>query len=150
MAKKFICNGMLGKLCKLLRICGIDAAYSNQGMVILLEAKKENRIVLTRNTRLQTKKGVFFVQASDPAEQLKHIISEYNLQTLIQPFSRCIECNCKLKAIDKALVRNNIPYFTYKHFDEFALCPNCHRVYWKGSHYKNMTKDISDLLPNAK
>jgi uncharacterized protein with PIN domain len=98
MAMKFICNGMLGKLCKLLRICGIDAAYSNQGMAILLEARKENRIVLTRNTRLQTKKGVFFVQT----------------------------------------------------FDEFALCPNCHRVYWKGSHYKNMTKDISNLLPNAK
>ena len=137
---------MLGKLCKLLRICGIDAAYSNQGMVILLEARKQNRIVLTRNTRLQKKKNVFFMKTSDPVEQLEHIISEFKLKNRIEPFSRCIECNCKLKAIDKALIRNNIPYFTYKHFDEFALCPNCRRVFWKGSHYKRMLKDIRHLL----
>jgi uncharacterized protein with PIN domain len=137
---------MLGKLCKLLRICGIDAAYSNQGMAILLEARKQNRIVLTRNTRLQKKKEVFFMKTSDPVEQLEHIISEFKLKNRIAPFSRCIECNCKLKAVDKTLIRNSIPYFTYKHFDEFALCPNCRRVFWKGSHYKRMLKDIRHLL----
>lgn len=141
---------MLGKLCKLLRICGIDAAYSNQGMAILLEARKQNRIVLTRNTRLQKKKDVFFMKTSDPVEQLEHIISEFKLKNRIEPFSRCIECNCKLKAVDKALIRNNIPYFTYKHFDEFALCPNCRRVFWRGSHYKRMLEDIRHLIPNAK
>lgn len=141
---------MLGKLCKLLRICGIDAAYSNQGMAILLEARKQNRIVLTRNTRLQKKKEVFFMETSDPVEQLEHIISEFKLKNRIEPFSRCIECNCKLKAVDKTLIRNNIPYFTYQHFDEFALCPNCRRVFWKGSHYKKMLKDIRHLIPNAK
>jgi len=141
---------MLGKLCKLLRICGIDAAYSNQGMAILLEARKQNRIVLTRNTRLQKKKEVFFMKTSDPVEQLEHIISEFKLKNRIEPFSRCIECNCKLKAVDKTLIRNNIPYFTYQHFDEFALCPNCRRVFWKGSHYKKMLKDIRHLIPNAK
>ncbi len=146
MIRKFICNGMLGKLCKLLRICGIDAAYSNQGMAILLEARKQNRIVLTRNTRLQKKKEVFFMKTSDPVEQLEHIISEFKLKNRIAPFSRCIECNCKLKAVDKTLIRNSIPYFTYKHFDEFALCPNCRRVFWKGSHYKRMLKDIRHLL----
>lgn len=137
---------MLGKLCKLLRICGIDAAYSNQGMAILLEARKQNRIVLTRNTRLQKKKEVFFMKTSDPVEQLEHIISEFKLKNRIAPFSRCIECNSKLKAVDKTLIRNSIPYFTYKHFDEFALCPNCRRVFWKGSHYKRMLKDIRHLL----
>lgn len=137
---------MLGKLCKLLRICGIDAAYSNQGMAILLEARKQNRIVLTRNTRLQKKKEVFFMKTSDPVEQLEHIISEFKLKNRIAPFSRCIECNSKLKAVDKTLIRNSISYFTYKHFDEFALCPNCRRVFWKGSHYKRMLKDIRHLL----
>ena len=141
---------MLGKLCKLLRICGIDATYSNQGMAILLEARKQNRLVLTRNTRLQKKKEVFFMKSSDPVEQLEYIISEFKLKNRIEPFSRCIECNCKLKAVDKTSIRNNVPYFTYKHFDEFALCPNCRRVFWKGSHYKRMLKDIRHLIPNAK
>ncbi|MGB3341092.1 MAG: Mut7-C RNAse domain-containing protein [bacterium] len=150
MAKKFICNGMLGRLCKLLRICGIDTAYTNHGIAILLEARKENRIILTRNTRLGTKKKVFFVEDSKPVRQLEHIISEYDLQDQIAPFSRCIECNRKLRRVEKNSIKDKIPFFTYRRFDEFAICPNCQRIYWKGSHYQNMTKNINHLLPNAK
>jgi len=149
MVKKFICNGMLGRLCKLLRICGIDTAYTNQGIAILLEARKENRIILTRNTRLQTKKMVCFVKETEPARQLEHIISEYDLQDQIAPFSRCIECNYRLQSVEKNSIKDKIPFFTYQKFDEFAICPNCQRIYWKGSHYKNMTKNIDHLLSNA-
>jgi uncharacterized protein with PIN domain len=39
-----------------------------------------------------------------------------------------------------------VPYFTYKHFDEYAQCPQCDRVYWKGSHYKNMLKEVEAIL----
>lgn len=150
MVKKFICNGMLGKLCKLLRICGFDTAYSNQGNAILLKARKENRIVLTRNTRLQTKKSVFFVQDDEPIKQLENIITEYTLYDKISLFSRCIECNYKLKSVKKNSIRNKIPFFTYQHFNEFSICPKCQRVYWKGSHHKKMTRDIEHLLSNAK
>jgi uncharacterized protein with PIN domain len=149
MVKKFICNGMLGRLCKLLRICGIDTAYTNQGIAILLEARKENRIILTRNTRLQTKKMVCFVKETEPARQLEHIISKYDLQDQIAPFSRCIECNYRLQSVEKNSIKDKIPFFTYQKFDEFAICPNCQRIYWKGSHYKNMTKNIDHLLSNA-
>ena len=150
MAKKFICNGMLGKLCKLLRICGIDTLYSNRGIVILVEARKERRVILTKNTRLRNGEGVFFIETSLPAVQLKNVIDKYNLQNEIRPFSRCIECNDKLVPVNKESVRDKVPYFTYKNFDEFAICSNCQRVYWKGSHYKRMLEDILHLIPNAK
>ncbi len=146
MTKKFICDGMLGKLCRLLRICGIDTLYLNKGMAILLEAKKQNRVILTRNTHLRGKEGIFFIQTSNPEIQLKDIIIHYNLQSEIQLFSRCIECNYRLKSVDKESVREKIPYFTYKNFDEFALCPKCQRVYWKGSHYKNMLGAIKKIM----
>jgi uncharacterized protein with PIN domain len=142
MSKKFVCNGMLGKLCKLLRICGIDTLYSNRGTAILVEARKENRIILTMNTRLSGKEGVYFIEDTNPQIQLERVITEYKLQRMIQPFSRCIECNEKLVPISKDAVRDKVPYFTYKHFDDFAMCPGCQRVYWKGSHYKNMLKDV--------
>jgi uncharacterized protein with PIN domain len=148
--KKFICNGMLGTLCRLLRICGIDTTYTNQGLAILLEARKENRIILTRNNRLRTKESVYFVEDIEPIDQLGHIISAYSLQEEIEPFSRCIECNCLLKPVKKHAVKNKIPHYTYKHFNEFAVCPQCQRVYWKGSHYKNMEQSIRHLLLNAK
>ena len=150
MAKKFICNGMLGSLCKLLRICGIDTKYTDQGIAILLEARKEDRIVLTRNNRLRNKERVFFIEKTKPVEQLENIIVAYNLKTQIAPFSRCIKCNSELHAVNKKAVKNRVPFFTYQQFDEFEICPDCQRIYWKGSHYKNMIKDIDHLLTNVK
>ena len=132
---------MLGKLCKLLRICGIDTAYTNRGIAILLDAKKEDRIILTRNSRLRNKKSVFFLVDPKPVAQLENVINEYDLKTQLAPFSRCIECNSKLRSIKKDSVRDKIPFYTYQHFDEFAICPDCQRIYWKGSHYKNMTEN---------
>ena len=135
---------MLGKLCKLLRICGIDTNYSKGGMVILLEAKKDQRIVLTKNTRLRGREGVFFIEAALPVMQLKVIIDAYNLHHILEPFSRCILCNEKLATVDKESVKERVPYFTYKNFNEFAICPNCHRIYWKGSHYNKMMEEIEE------
>lgn len=146
MAQKFICNGMLGKLCKLLRICGIDTLYSNRGIAILIEARKEGRIILTRNTRLRGSEGVFFLETSSSNLQMKNVIDRYALQDEIQLFSRCLECNEKLTPVKKESVRDKVPYFTYKHFDKFTICPNCQKVYWKGSHYKKMVKTIKDAL----
>jgi len=137
---------MLGKLCDLLRACGIDTMYSNQGMVILLKARREERIILTKNTWLGGKEGVFFIEASKPLAQLKNVITKFDLHDELQPFSRCIICNDTLVAIDKKSVKDKVPYFTYKHFNEFAMCPNCQRVYWKGSHYKNMLREIKEIL----
>lgn len=143
---KFICNGMLGKLCRLLRTCGIDTAYSNEGMAILLLARKEQRVILTRNTQLKDKQNVLFLELCEPREQLRNVIEHYKLHTDIHLFSRCIECNAELKHVRKTSVKGKVPYFTYKNFQEFAQCPQCGRVYWKGSHYKNMLREIKDVL----
>ncbi len=153
MSKKFVCNGMLGKLCKLLRIYGIDTTFSEEGKTMLVKARREGRIVLTKNTQLRNREGVFFVEPEKPKAQFKCVLNEYGLEDEIKPFSRCLICNDKLVAVSKDAVREQIPYFTYKNFTEFAQCPNCHRVYWKGSHYENMLKEIHSVgfsIPNSK
>lgn len=137
---------MLGKLCRLLRTCGIDASYSNEGVAILLHARKEQRVILTRNTHLRNKQDVFFLDRSDPKEQLENVIEHFKLRNDMYFFSRCIECNAELEAVDKASVKGKVPYFTYRNFNEFARCPRCGRVYWKGSHYRNMLREIQDVL----
>ncbi len=146
MAKKFICNGMLGKLSRLLRIVGIDSAYSNEGMAILLLARKEDRIIVTRNTRLRGKKDVFFLDKTKPEQQLQTVVDAYNLWSEIKPFTRCIVCNEKLISVTKEAVKGKVPYFTYKHFSKYAMCPQCERIYWKGSHYKNMMHEVQAVL----
>jgi uncharacterized protein with PIN domain len=147
---KFICNGMLGKLCKLMRICGINTAYSNKGKELLIQARNQGRIILTRNTRLKEKKEVFFIETSRPVDQLTLVLDTYKLRRSLSPFSRCIECNHKLEPVAKENIREKIPYYTYQHFNEFAWCPSCQRVFWKGSHYKHMIKDIADILTSTK
>jgi len=137
---------MLGKLCKLLRTCGIDTSYSNEGMALLLLARKEQRVILTRNTQLKDKQNVLFLELSDPREQLKNVIEHYKLHTDIHLFSRCIECNTELRHVRKTSIKGKVPYFTYKNFQEFAQCPQCGRVYWKGSHYKNMLREIEEVI----
>jgi len=146
MATKFICNGMLGKLCRLLRIIGIDSAYSNEGMAILLSARREGRTILTRNTRLRGKRDVFFIDSSKTAQQLRAVLDRHNLWNEVKPFTRCVVCNERLIHVEKDAVKKRVPYFTYKHFDEYAQCPQCDRVYWKGSHYKNMLKEVEAIL----
>jgi len=137
---------MLGKLCKLLRMCGIDTEYSEKGIALLLESRKENRTILTANTRIRGKKNVLFIQTSQPMAQLREVIARYKLQNELQLFSRCLECNSKLKPVSKESVRDKVPYYTYKNFEKFVICPSCQKVFWKGSHYKNMTQEIKKIL----
>jgi len=146
MAQKFICNGMLGKLSKLLRMIGIDSAYSNEGMTILLSARREGRIIVTRNTRLRDRKGVFFMSAAKPEQQLHDLVDAYDLWADIRPFTRCVLCNEKLVSIEKISVKGRVPYFTYKNYEEYAQCPQCGRIFWKGSHYKNMMSEVRTVL----
>lgn len=143
---KFLCDGMLGKLCKYLRICGVDTAYSNEGMKMLLAAKKENRVILTKNTHLKEKEGTFFIESDDPLIQLKYVIKEFGLKEKLGFFSRCLLCNELLVPVTKGKIRDKIPYYTYKNFDEFAQCPKCLRVYWQGSHYQKMREDLERFL----
>jgi uncharacterized protein with PIN domain len=145
MKKTFICNGMLGKLCKFLRIYGIDTQYSNKGMVLLLKARKENRIILTKNTKLRNREGVFFIHSSDPIDQISEVTTHYDLARYFKPLSRCLECNSELIPVSKEKIKDIVPYYTYKNFDDFAQCPECHKVYWQGSHYKNMIKKIKKI-----
>jgi len=146
MAEKFICNGMLGKLSRLLRIIGIDSAYTNEGMAILLLARKEGRVIITRNTKLRGREGVFYLNTTMPEDQLSAVVDAYDLQSEIRPFSRCIICNEELIMVEKDEVRGRVPFFTFKHFDEYAECLRCGRVYWKGSHYKRMLKEVDTVL----
>ncbi len=137
---------MLGKLCKYLRMCGIDTLYSNQGLKALLLAKKEGRVILTRNTQLKDKEGVFFIESEDLFEQLRILITKFNLKSQIDLFSRCLCCNERLISIEKEKIKNRIPFFTYKNFNEFAECPKCQRVYWKGSHYEKMAESVKKII----
>ncbi len=124
----------------------MDVIYCNEGMKALLLARKEERIILTRNTRLKDKENTFFIESESLPAQLRIIINHFALTEKLNFFSRCLCCNEPLVCVEKEKIKGRVPYYTYKNFDEFAECPKCQRVYWKGSHYQRMLREIKKII----
>jgi len=148
---RFILDNHLGKLAASLRMLGIDSLYRNdyQDDELAATAAGEQRILLTRDRRLLMRKVIprgYCVRQDDPQEQIKAVVQRFDLYHHIRPFQRCLRCNHPLQPVPKAQVLERLEPLTKRYFDEFAICPACNQVYWKGSHYDRMKGMISELL----
>jgi uncharacterized protein with PIN domain len=147
----FIVDGMLGKLAKWLLILGFDTAFDPrwQDDELLTLARKEKRTLLTRDRGLlQRAKGLtsLFVASENWKEQVGQVVKEFRLGPEIQPFSRCLVDNVPLKRLPKSRARNLVSAFVYERAEEFSLCPVCGRVYWQGTHFREMEKVLGTDL----
>jgi hypothetical protein len=148
---KFICDVMLGRLAKYLRIAGFDTAYSRSLLktVLIQIAEDEKRIVLTRRTEaiaIKTPSSYYFVNSNYPHEQLKEVINTFNLHLdKARFFTLCLLCNSTLNGVDKSSVRGMVPDYVFTTIDDFSQCPTCKKIYWKGTHYNNMLQKLDVL-----
>jgi uncharacterized protein with PIN domain len=88
----------------------------------------------------------YFVRHVTIIAQVKEIITRFNLSNKIKPFTRCLECNGKISPVAKAKIINALPADTKRYYKKFYQCSNCGKIYWQGSHYKNMLKNISRAI----
>ena len=152
---KFIVDCMLGKLAKWLKILGFDALFFSkiEDSELLVLAQKEQRILLTRDNGLIEKcRDVrnLFIESEDWPDQVGQVLNEFNLWEDVRPYSRCIECNAGLKNLPKSRAKNLVTPFVYEQADSFAICPRCGRVFWKGTHHKDMELKIKKMLRKGK
>ncbi|NIM89872.1 MAG: hypothetical protein GTO17_02880 [Candidatus Aminicenantes bacterium] len=152
---KFIVDCMLGKLAKWLKILGFDTIYFSkiEDAELLELARKEKRILLTRDNELIEKSRdieSFFVTSEEWNTQLEQVLDEFDLWKKVSPYSRCIECNVELRDLSKKDVKNLVAPFVYEQASAFALCPQCERVYWKGTHHQDMEFKIEEILGKRK
>ncbi len=129
---------------------GFDVCYSSSfsDHEIADIAETEARIVLTRDTKLLTRKKIIFakrIKADYPYEQLVEAIRFFGLEKQISFFSRCTKCNRKLVEVSREKIIHLLEPKTKKFFDIFSQCPQCNSVYWKGSHFDNIKKRISSI-----
>src|SRR5215831_17504981 len=101
----FIADVMVGRLARWLRILGFDVLYSNRynDDEIIRLAAAENRIVLTRDRGLKSRlsaASLIFVEHDDLDSQIAQVLQTLGPQRF-QPFSRCLECNQPLIAVNK-------------------------------------------------
>jgi uncharacterized protein with PIN domain len=88
----------------------------------------------------------FFLESQEWREQIGQVMEHFHLWGEIDSHSRCITCNRELKSLSRKNARNLVTPFVYKHAASFALCPGCGRVYWQGTHFKDMEHEIEELL----
>lgn len=130
---------------------GFDAEYFNQDNIstLIIQALRDNRIILTRNHRLPSSKGIRIITIE--AERIKEQVAEV-LKTLqikvasSMMFSRCILCNVELIGIEKEKVKDKVPEYVFKTQDDFITCPKCKRIYWQGTHWGNVTKTLREII----
>lgn len=148
---RFIADTHLGRLAAYLRMLGFDTLYRNsyQDEELAQVSAGEERVLLTRDTGLLMRAIVgrgHYLRATDPANQVLEVLEQFDLIPLLTPFSRCMHCNALLRASSKEAVSHRLLPETKEHYDEFFICPECERIYWKGSHYHRMQRFIEGLL----
>jgi uncharacterized protein with PIN domain len=142
---KFIITEELGKLAKWLRILGYDSVYHDKkdtaGLVI--QALRDERILITRSPALTKYKGIkaVVVKSDHAEEQVEQVIRELKLtvdEGLL--FQRCVECNTPLESIMKEKVKGKVPEYVFETQGSFKRCPQCEKIFWKGTHWDMVKK----------
>ena len=148
---RFILDVHLGRLARYLRLCGLDSSYRNDftdGDIISLSIS-DHRIILTRDRGILKNKKVthgYWIRSQNPEDQLKEVISRFDLTSSAKPFSRCLECNGIISKVSKDAIEGKLLPKTRKYFTEFRQCSGCGRIYWEGSHYDRMKKFVDALF----
>ena len=145
----FVCDVMLGKLARYLRMLGLDAPYMRQGESLEKHLPEDStRFVFFTKRRAKTERpGFVLVCSDDPHVQLVEIrsrIEPYIDRTALM--TRCIECNARLIEMDRQDAEPLVPEYIYHHHDAFRVCPSCRKVYWEGSHTDDMHSWLEGFL----
>jgi hypothetical protein len=147
---RFVLDVHLGKLAAYMRMLGFDTLYRNcfgDAELAHLSATAQ-RTLLTRDRGLLKHGEVthgYWLRQTDSRRQLAEIVQRFDLARMLRPFTRCMACNGVLQIVAKEQVCHRLPPRVAEVHTEFKQCPECLRVYWRGSHYRRMQAWIEDL-----
>lgn len=149
-AERFILTRELGRLAKWLRILGYDAIYfdSDNVSTLIIKSLRENRIILTRNSKLTRHKGAGIILLSSDflGKQLKELTRQLKLKPEKEAmFSRCVICNELLKVLEKQKAEGKVPPYVFETQEDFVTCPKCGRIYWQGTHWGNVRHYLKNI-----
>jgi uncharacterized protein with PIN domain len=145
---RFITDRMLGTLTRYLRFMGYNTISANSGFkegnakedtLLLACAEREDRILLTRDAELSRrgKERAVLVRSEDVMEQVQQLVDR-GLIVRRLVMNRCSLCNTTLRTATD----DEIAGAEYAPRDRSGLtffwCRQCSRLYWNGSHTKQL------------
>lgn len=147
---RFLVDENLLGLVKWLRMMGVDAAVvmGASDDDLLAKAQAENRVLLTKDRRFYERIPGhlrYFVSKEIPKEQLLEVLERFGTPSEDEELTRCFNCNTPIEEVDKESIRDLVDAKTFHLYDKFYQCPTCKKIYWEGSHYHKMQKEIAQL-----
>jgi uncharacterized protein len=146
---RFVCDVMLGKLAKYMRIFGMDTVYARTGAEFEQNMAPDQGVgpyLFTRRLRVRPCDRIVLIRSDRPKDQLRevwHIISPYVDTGNVM--SRCIGCNAALVDVSRADIEQYVPEYIFHRYKSFKQCPACRKVYWEGSHALHMSQFIEEV-----
>jgi len=149
---RFVADAHLGALARRLRLLGFDTLWFNDlGDAALARlAAEEHRILLTRDRQLLMRQAVThgcYLRAGSTRAQLDYLIERLQLCAEIAPFTRCTVCNATLDLESGASAGAEAPPAVRRRHSAFWRCLGCGRLYWQGSHWQAMRRQIESICP---
>ncbi len=148
---RFIADRMLGTLTRYLRFMGYDTVSANElapgnakeDTLLLEQARREGRILLTRDAELARRGGndAVLVRTEDVMDQVQQLTGLGFVRLQVR-MTRCSLCNTELRDAAPA----EIAGADYGPRDRtgftFYWCTHCRKLYWNGSHGKRLEERI--------
>jgi len=142
-------DAMLGRLARWLRLIGYDAAYlpDTDDIEVVRLARAEARVILTRDQGLVKRSGIkaLLISSQRLDEQIAEVREHFGLPP--EPvIARCGVCNTPLRDLPTQAAQSRVPPYVWRNKSNFTECPNCHRVYWPGTHWDAIQDRLSKTL----
>jgi uncharacterized protein with PIN domain len=154
---RFLFDEMLKRLASWARILGIDSQFmtGKSDTELLRYAEKNDLVFVTRDMPLTIrcqKRGVRFIHIRSDIleEQLSQLLSESGATVTFPEKTRCASCNGELDPATKEQVAGKVHPSVIERNDRFWICRSCGKVYWEGSHWKNIRRIYEAISSGGK
>lgn len=144
MTSRFLCDEMLKRLGRWLRVAGYDVVILPDGTddrTLMQRAREENRLLLTRDRHMSSQTAgagePLLLSCNDLDNCVDALNRRLDIDWLHAPFTRCMNCNTPLRDADPSN-RTRVPQGALSRASMVKYCPRCDQLFWDGSHVERM------------
>ena len=147
----YLVDGMLGKLCRWMRVLGVDAGFlhTTDDDELIQRALQENRELVTRDRLLVKRKSIrdraILIESDKWPDQLVEFIQKSGYTLDLQPMCRCLRCNGRLEKTEPLAIADLVPPYIFQTHSDFSRCQGCGRIYWPGTHVQRIRATLAEI-----